>query len=58
MWKAEGKFKEFINYDKLESYKDLVFAHVFVHTENRPLCSSPCLPVSDTPMRPDQCFPT
>jgi Xaa-Pro aminopeptidase len=22
MWKAEGKFKEFINYDKLESYKD------------------------------------
>ena len=22
MWKAEGKFKEFINYDKLETYKD------------------------------------
>ena len=22
LWKAEGKFKEFINYDKLETYKD------------------------------------
>ena len=22
MWKGEGKFKEFINYDKLETYKD------------------------------------
>ena len=28
--------------------RPLVFAHVFVHTENRPLCS-PCLPVSVFP---------